>query len=102
MHVITRKAIKIACKAYPWAAPSLLAWLKAVETQSWNDIQDLRHTFPSADAAKVRSGRTVTVFNLKKNELRIIAAVHYNRGKLYVLRVLTHSEYSKNHWKTQL
>jgi hypothetical protein len=31
-----------------------------------------------------------------------VAAVHYNRQKVYVLRILTHAEYNKDVWKDTL
>jgi mRNA interferase HigB len=36
-----------------------------------------------------------TVFNVGGNMARIIAAIHYNPKKVYIRRVLTHSEYDQ-------
>jgi len=55
----------------------------------------LRRTFPSAD----RVGK-YTVFDIGGNKVRLIAAIHYNRRKIYVRAVLTHSEYDAERWKT--
>jgi len=41
----------------------------------------------------------LTVFNIGGNKARLIAAIHYNRGKVYIRAVLTHAEYDKNKWK---
>ena len=54
----------------------------------------LRETFPSADLV----GK-LTVFNIGGNKVRLIAALHYNRGKVYIRAVLTHSEYDTGAWK---
>ena len=35
------------------------------------------------------------VFNIKGNEYRLIVAVHYNRGLMYVRFVGTHREYDR-------
>lgn len=35
----------------------------------------------------------LTVFNIGGNKVRLIAAIHYNRQKVYIQAVLTHSEY---------
>ena len=40
-----------------------------------------------------------TVFNIKKNEYRLITVIHYNRFKVYVRVVLKHSDYDKGNWK---
>jgi len=37
--------------------------------------------------------------NIGGNKIRLIAAIHYNRQKIYIRAVLTHSEYNKNQWK---
>ena len=39
------------------------------------------------------------VFDIGGNKYRLIAAIHYNRGKLFVRHVLTHSEYDEGNWK---
>ena len=55
---------------------------------------DLRTAFPSVD----RVGK-LTVFNIGGNKARLVAAVHYNRRKVYVRAVLTHEEYEEGKWK---
>jgi len=51
---------------------------------------------------KVRSGRQVLVFNIRRNDYRLIVAAHFNRQIVYILRFMTHAEYSKNRWKETL
>jgi mRNA interferase HigB len=41
----------------------------------------------------------LTVFNIGGNKYRLIAAIHFNRGKVYIRHVLTHAEYERGHWK---
>lgn len=62
----------------------------------------MRAVFPSADPVKVSSGKTVHVFNVKGNAYRLVTAIHYNRGKIFVLQFLTHADYSKDRWKESL
>ena len=49
---------------------------------------------PSADQV----GK-LTIFNIGGNKVRLIAAIHYNRKKVYICAVLTHQEYDQNKWK---
>jgi mRNA interferase HigB len=65
-------------------------------------LQDVRATFPHADAVTVRSGRSVVVFNIAGNKYRLITAIHYNRRLPFTLMVLTHAEYNKEKWKEVL
>ncbi len=44
----------------------------------------------------------MTVFNIRGNRYRLIAAIHYNTQRVYVLRLLTHAQYSKDLWKDGL
>jgi len=46
-----------------------------------------------------RPGRKFTVFNIGGNKVRLIAAPHYNRNKIYIRHVLTHQEYDAGKWK---
>jgi len=40
-----------------------------------------------------------TVFDIGGNKFRLVAAVHYNRKKVYSRHVLTHVEYDRGTWK---
>jgi len=31
--------------------------------------------------------------------VRLVAAIHYNRGKIYIRAVLTHAEYDEQRWR---
>ena len=55
---------------------------------------ELRRAFPHSDQVG-----GLTVFNIGGNKARLIAAMHYNRGKVYIRAVLTHAEYDTNRWK---
>ncbi|MEH2048916.1 type II toxin-antitoxin system HigB family toxin [Nostoc sp.] len=57
-------------------------------TNESTSFVELREMFPSADQV----GK-LTVFNIGGNKVRLIAAIHYNRQKVYIRAVLTHSEY---------
>jgi mRNA interferase HigB len=47
----------------------------------------------------VPNGRTVVVFNIGGGAFRLITAIHYNRGIIYIRKFMTHAEYSKGDWK---
>jgi mRNA-degrading endonuclease HigB of HigAB toxin-antitoxin module len=49
--------------------------------------------------AKVAQGRSEPKTALGGNKVRLIAAIHYNRKRIYVRAVLTHDEYDKGKWK---
>jgi mRNA interferase HigB len=102
MRIITRKRLREFARWYPDAADSLQKWHDVVRDAEWESLQDLRRVYPHADAVTVASGSTVTVFNIRGNKYRLIVAIHYNRQRVYVLRLLTHADYSKGQWKDDL
>ena len=63
---------------------------------------DLRRCFRAADQVRVSSGNLVVVFNVCCNTYRLICAIHYDTGKVFLLRFLTHAEYDKDRWKDEL
>jgi mRNA interferase HigB len=50
--------------------------------------------FPSAD--KVGD---IFVFDIGGNKLRLIAAIHFNTGRVFIRAVLAHKEYDQGGWK---
>ncbi len=102
MHVITRKTLTDFGRHHPDAIAPLNTWYKAARAAHWTNIREVRILFPHADAVMVGSGNTVTVFNVGGNKYRLVAAIHYNRQKVFVLRMMTHQEYSRNLWKESL
>lgn len=65
-------------------------------------LNDTRATYSHADPVRVASGRNVVVFNIAGNKFRLITALHYDRSIAYILRFLTHADYDKNRWKSEL
>ncbi len=94
MHVITRKRLNEFSDKHPEARNALAQWYSLVKKKNDSSIVDLRATFPSADQVG-----TLTVFDIGGNKVRLIAAIHYNRRRIYIREVLTHAEYDRSRWK---
>ena len=94
MHVITRKRLNEFADKHPDAKPSLAHWYSIMRKGRFANFPKLRETFPHADQVG-----NFTVFNIGGNKARLIAAVHYNRKKIYIRHVLTHKEYDMGKWK---
>ncbi len=102
MRIITRKRLRIFARKHPDASESLEKWHRVFREAEWESLQDVRRVYPHADTVTVDSGCTVTVFNVCGNKYRLMAAIHYNRQRVYVLMILRHAEYSKGFWKDAL
>jgi mRNA interferase HigB len=102
MRIIKRTTLAAFWVRNPQAQSGLLYWHKLTRAARWACLPDVRGTFPHADAVTVRSGRSVVVFNIAGNKYRLVAAIHYNRAKVFTLMVMTHAEYSREKWKDVL
>jgi mRNA interferase HigB len=94
MHVITRKRLNEFALKHPEARSSLARWYAIVRKNRFESFARLREIFPYADQVG-----QFTVFDIGGNKVRLIAALHYNRNKIYIRSVLTHEEYNAGKWK---
>ena len=94
MHVITRRRLKEFSIRQPEADAPLRVWYAIVSRTDFASIAELKRVFRSVD----KVGK-FTVFNIGGNKFRLIAAIHYNRRKIYIRHVLTHAEYDRGKWK---
>ncbi len=102
MRIIKPSTVRAFARQNPKALAALTRWLLVAEKAKWDRLADMRQAFQSADEIVVASGRRVVVFNIAGNSYRLIAAVHYNTQRVYILRFMTHAEYSKDRWKDVL
>lgn len=102
MRIINPATLTEYWREHPDAEDALKRWLAEAKKASWRSIQDVRKTYPHADAITVTSGSIVTAFNIKGNAYRLIVAIHYNRQRIYILGFMTHAKYDKDRWKGQL
>ena len=80
----------------------MTSWWKVAQAADWKSIQDVRRTFPQADAVELRDGTVITVFNVGGNKYRLLCGIVYRYHVVYVRLVLTHKEYTRGNWKVQL
>lgn len=94
MHVISRKRLNEFALKYPEITDVLTRWYLLAKRNNFANFAEVRATFRTVD----KVGK-LTVFNIGGNKIRLIAAIHYNRKKIYVRGVLTHVEYDLGKWK---
>ena len=94
MHVITRKRLNEFAEKYPDTENALADWFRLMKQNNFPNFAEMKMIFSSAD----KVGK-LTVFNVGGNKVRLIAAIHYNRRKVYIRAVLTHKEYDAEKWK---
>lgn len=94
MHIITRKRLNEFVEKFPETNSALADWYRLMKQNDFDSIADVRRIFPSAD----KVGK-LTVFNIGGNKVRLVAAIHFNRKKIYIRAVLTHKEYDEGKWR---
>lgn len=92
--MISRKRLLDFANRHADAAEPLSAWYRIMKQTDFPSFSHLRQTFGSADKVG-----PLTVFNIAGNRYRLIAAIHYNRRRVYVRSVLTHAEYDRGDWR---
>jgi mRNA interferase HigB len=102
VRIVKEAYLKAASKAHPRATGPLTEWVKKFKEATFRNAVEMKMMFPIVDPVIVKSGRTVYVFNLRRNEFRLIAAIHFNRQIIFTLRFLTHAEYDQGRWKQEL
>ena len=94
MHIITRKRLNDFAATHSEVKSGLQHWYKSMKSATFKSFAELRTIFPSADQV----GK-LTVFNIGGNKARLVAAIHYNRQKVYIRAIMTHAEYDEGKWK---
>jgi mRNA interferase HigB len=89
MRVIAVKTLRDFWVAHPDAEQPLLAWYDEASKATWAQPADIRANYANASILKNRR----VVFNIKGNDYRLIVAVAYRVGVVYVKFIGTHAQY---------
>jgi len=99
MRIIKDSRLREFAKQYSRASGSLKNWRTVIRQAHWQSFEDLKNTFSSADQITLPNGYRVVVFNIGGGAFRLITAVHFNRGIVYIRKFLPHAQHSKEDWK---
>lgn len=89
MRIIAISQLKTFWRKYPDAEQSLLAWIDEAKNADWSTPADIKEQFRHASVLKSRR----VVFNIKGNDCRLVVAIAYRYGALYIKFVGTHKQY---------
>lgn len=89
MRIIAISQLKIFWQKYPDSEQPLLAWIDEAKNADWSTPADIKEQFRNASILKSRR----VVFNIKGNDYRLVIAVAYRYGALYIKFVGTHKQY---------
>lgn len=94
MLIVNYDKIDRFCSKRKTARKAFERWRAKTAVAEWKTFEDLRKTFSTAD----RVDRCV-VFDVERNEYRLVAKIYYGDGIVNIRKVLTHAQYDRDTWK---
>jgi len=91
MRVIAVSTLRQFREDHPAAEQPLKAWFDEASKATWKQPADIKAHYRSASVLKNRR----IVFNIKSDDYRLIVAIAYRLGIVYVKFIGTHAEYDK-------
>ena len=89
MKIIATKILREFWVIHPDAEQHLKAWIDEAKKATWTQPSDIKETYRHASILKNRR----VVFNIKANKYRLIIAVAYRFGAVYIKFIGTHAQY---------
>lgn len=91
MRIIALPALRDFWNKHPDAEIPLRAWYAEASHADWRTPADIK--LAHRNASFLANSRVV--FNIKGNDYRLVVAVHYNRGQMFIRFVGTHAAYDR-------
>ena len=91
MRIISRRALRECWEHHPDARQALQAWYADVRFAEWRSPSEIKQTYQNASILP----NNRVVFNIKGNRYRLVVAVNYDFGMVYIRFVGTHAEYDR-------
>jgi mRNA interferase HigB len=91
VKVLGRDKLEMMKRKHPTSRSPLSAWEAEVRAARWRNWADMKAAYPSA--SWLENGRVV--FNIKGNDFRLVARVHFQLGQVLIEQAGTHADYDK-------
>lgn len=91
MRIAGREKLEKFMRKHANSRASMQAWITEAQQSSWKTPQEIKERYRSAD---ILTGNRI-VFNIGGNNYRLVVLARYVEGQLLILKIGTHSEYSK-------
>lgn len=91
MRVFTKRRLRLFWLRHPDAEEGLQSWYKMAERADWDTPSDLLAS--SNNVRILRNNRAI--FNINRNDYRLVVRIEYQLKRVYVRFVGTHAEYDR-------
>lgn len=89
MKIVAIKVLREFWERHPDAEQHLKAWVDEARQANWKQPSDIKVQYRNASILKNRR----VVFNIKGNDYRLVVAVAYRFGAMYIKFIGTHKQY---------
>ncbi|XOV92984.1 MAG: type II toxin-antitoxin system HigB family toxin [Bacteroidota bacterium] len=91
MRLLSVGTLRTYYTVHPETETGLKIWIQKVKKAIWEKPDDILETF--THARPIGKGRIV--FNINKNDYRLVVQVNYDRQSVFVCFIGTHGEYDR-------
>lgn len=91
MHVVSLKSLRTFWEIHPDAEQPLRAWYAIAKRAQWRTPADIKADY--RHASFIANNRVI--FNIKGNDYRLVVLAEYQKGRLFIRFVGTHSQYDR-------
>jgi mRNA interferase HigB len=91
MRIIFRKTLREFWERHPDVRQQVQAWYADTRHALWRSPSDIKAAYRNASFV----GKDRVVFNLKGNDYRLVVAIRYDHGIVFIRFVGTHQEYDR-------
>ncbi|BAN36860.1 hypothetical protein SCD_n03061 (plasmid) [Sulfuricella denitrificans skB26] len=91
MHIIAFRTLRECWERHPQAETPLRGWYAETSNADWETPSDIKAVY--RNASFLPNNRVV--FNIKGNDYRLVVAIRYTQGLMFVRFVGTHAEYDR-------
>ena len=91
MRVISKRHLRDYWAKHPETEHALKSWYDGVKSASWKTPQDVQRRYATVSIV----GHNRIVFNIKGKAHRLVVAVEYRFGLVYIKFIGTHAAYDK-------
>jgi len=92
VKIINESELHVFATKHSKARKPLSNWVDVTRAAEWKSFAEVRQTFRSADYVHEQ-----VVFDIAGNNYRLISSIDYKAQHVYILELMTHSEYDR--WK---
>lgn len=91
MRIIALKTLRLFWERHPDARQALQAWYRDAKQARWPTPADIRNVYRNASFV----GPNRVVFNIRGNQYRLVVAINYAHGIVYIRFIGSHQDYDK-------